>query len=473
MTKLFFCFLVLNLLLFTCRQTDQQRSEKELQPNIIYILADDLGYHEVGCYGQEEILTPQLDRMASEGMKFTQHYAGTSVCAPSRCVLMTGLHTGHTASRGNKEVDPYGQFQIPDQTVTLAELLKEAGYTSVLYGKWGLGVENTSGDPQNQGFDEFYGYYGQVHAHNSFPEYLYNNGQKIYLDNEVVYLPKDHWTRGLGSYATTKIDYSNDLFAQKALDFIDAQGDNPFFLYLPVTMPHNNGEAPEGEKFETPTLEPYKNKDWSHEKKSYAAMITRLDSYVGQIIDKLKSKGLDHRTLVIFSSDNGSAEPQLFNGSGPLRGMKRDLYEGGIRVPMIAWWPGTIKSGSISDHISAFWDVLPTCCELAKIRIPSSIDGISFAPELTGQPQPRHDYMYWEFHELGKIQAVRKGKWKAIRLDVWENPQNPIELYNLETDLGETQNVADQFPEIAGEMMEIMREAHVRDPNWPLYKGEF
>jgi arylsulfatase A-like enzyme len=473
MFKFFLSFSVALFLLSACKKPDQTGSDNLLKPNIIYILADDLGYNELGCYGQDKILTPHIDRLASEGMKFTQHYAGTSVCAPSRSVLMTGLHTGHTPSRGNKEVEPYGQFQIPDQTVTVAELLKKAGYTTVMYGKWGLGVENTSGDPQNQGFDEFYGYYGQVHAHNSFPEYLYSNREKIYLENEVIYLPKDHWTRGLGSYATNKIDYSNDIFAQRALTFIENHENIPFFLYLPFTIPHNNGEAPEGLKFETPTLAPYENRDWSYEKKSYAAMISRLDSYIGQIADKLKSKGIDQRTLVIFSSDNGCAEPQLFNGSGSFRGKKRDLYEGGIRVPMIAWWPGIIEAGSVSDHISAFWDVHPTVCQLAGIEIPSYVDGISFLPELKGNSQPEHDYLYWEFHELGKKQAVRKGKWKAVRLDIWEKPQNPIELYNLETDLGETNNVAGQHPEVVREMMEILEKAHEPDPNWPLYEGEF
>lgn len=472
-TKLFFSLLILILLIAACQEKDNQKTSQDLKPNIIYILADDLGYHELGCYDQKEIYTPNIDRLASEGMKFTQHYAGTSVCAPSRSVLMTGLHTGHTPSRGNKEVDPYGQFQIPDETVTVAELLKNTGYRTVLYGKWGLGVENTSGDPQNQGFDEFFGYYGQVHAHNSFPEYLYQNRRKVNLKNEVVYLPEDHWTRGLGSYATTKTDYSNDLFTKKALEFIEREEERPFFLYLPYTIPHNNGEAPEGEKFEVPSLTPYDNKDWSYERKSYAAMITRLDLYVGQIVEKLNSKGMEEHTLVIFSSDNGCAEPGLFDGNAPLRGMKRDLYEGGIRVPMIAWWPGTIKAGSISNHISAFWDVLPTFCDLAGIRTPSSTDGISFLPELTGKPQPVHDYLYWEFHEQGKIQAVRKGKWKAIRVDVWENPENPIELYDLEDDPGETRNIASQNPEIVVDMTEIMQRAHIPDLNWPLYKGEF
>jgi len=400
--------------------------EKSSKPNIIYIMADDLGYNEVGCYGQDSIQTPAIDKMASEGMIFTQHYAGAPVCAPSRSVLMTGLHTGHTPSRGNMEVDPYGQFPIPDETLTVAELLKEAGYKTAMYGKWGLGVENSSGDPNLQGFDDFYGYYCQVHAHNSFPEYLYHNGEKVILNNEVTYLPKEHWTRGLGSYSTRKVDYSNDDFFELAIEFIHDNKNNPFFLYVPVTMPHDNGEAPEGERYEAPTLQPYENMDWSFEKKSRAAIITRMDTYLGSILDALKDEGIQNNTLVIFTSDNGCDNTRFFNGSGALRGMKREVYEGGTRVPFIARWPGKIQAGSKTDHISAFWDFLPTACELAGVEIPVITDGISYLPALEGRPQPEHDYLYWEFHELGKKQAVRKGNWKAVRLNVYENPEGAI-----------------------------------------------
>ncbi len=460
------------LLLFYFCTPDNKDTDSD-KPNIIYIMADDLGYNEVGCYGQQVIKTPNIDKLAGEGMRFTQHYAGSSVCAPSRSVLITGLHTGHTPSRGNKEVDPYGQFPIPDETVTVAELLKEAGYKTAMFGKWGLGVENTEGDPLTQGFDEFFGYYGQVHAHNSFPEYLYHNGEKIFLENEVVYLPDDHWTRGLGSYATKKVDYSNNMFAEKAIDYISSNQDVPFFLYLPVTMPHNNGEAPEGYKFESPTLEPYTEQDWPEWKKSYAAMITRLDDYVGRITEKLNNLGIADNTLVIFTSDNGCAEPQIFNGSGILRGMKRDLYEGGIRVPMIAWWPGTIEAGTVSSHISTQWDVMPTLCDIAGVQPPDFIDGISFLPELKEENQPEHEFLYWEFHEQGKKQAVRKDDWKAVRLNVWENPDGPIALYNLADDLSEKNNIAGQHPEIVAEMDSLMKKAHVPDPNWPLHPDEF
>lgn len=463
-------FLMLLSVLIALSCTSPQ--DEIVKPNIIYIMADDLGYNEIGCYGQDSIQTPQIDKMAGEGMKFSQHYAGAPVCAPARSVLMTGLHIGHTPSRGNMEVDPYGQFPLPDETITVAELLKDAGYKTAMYGKWGLGVERTSGDPNLQGFDDFYGYYCQVHAHNSFPEYLYHNGEKVMLSNKVTYLPKEHWTRGLGSYATEKIDYSNDDFFELALEFIKNNRDNPFFLYIPVTMPHDNGEAPEGERYESPTLQPYEDMDWSFEKKSRAAVITRMDNYVGLILDAVKETNLQENTLVIFTSDNGCDRTEFFDGSGALRGRKRDVYEGGIRVPFIAWWPGKIDAGSQTDHISAFWDFLPTACDIAGIDMVIQTDGISYLPTLLGEYQTTHDYMYWEFHEQGKKQAVRKGNWKAVRLDVFENPDSPLELYDLNTDVGEQKNVANQYPDVVKEMIEIMEEAHKPDPNWPLFKDE-
>jgi len=461
--------LFLSLIIAGC----SSKKEGPSKPNIIYIMADDLGYGEVGCYGQVDIKTPNIDKLADEGMRFTQHYSGSPVCAPARSVLMTGLHTGHTPSRGNMEVDPYGQFPLPGETITVAELLKRAGYKTAMYGKWGLGVENTTGDPNLQGFDDFYGYYCQVHAHNSFPEYLYHNGEKIMLNNEVNYLPEDHWTRGLGGYATKKVDYSNDDFFEMAVEFIDKSKDSPFFLYIPVTMPHDNGEAPEGEKYESPTLKPYETEDWSFEKKSRAAVITRMDSYIGLIMEELEKTNLSQNTILIFTSDNGCDNPDFFNGSGALRGMKRDVYEGGIRVPLIVRWTGNIKPGSVSDHISAFWDFLPTVCDIAGLNIDMETDGISYLPELLGNPQKKHDYLYWEFQELGKKQATRKGKWKAVRLNVFENPEAPLELYNLETDIGEQNNVAENYPDVVKQMEEIIQEAHVSDPNWPLFFDEF
>ncbi len=465
---LFISTLSLTLLLTGCKN-DQEEYQK---PNIVYIIADDLGYGDLGCYGQKKILTPNIDRLASEGMRFTDHYAGTSVCAPSRCVLMTGMHTGHAVVRGNKEVEPYGQFQIHDETVTVAELLKTAGYTTGIFGKWGLGVENTSGDPQIQGFDEFFGYYCQVHAHNSYPKYLYHNSKKVMLDNEVVYMPEDHWTRGLGSYAIKKINYSNDLIVDNALDFIDRNKGKPFFLYLPVTIPHNNGEAPEGKRLEIPSPGIYADSVWNKQDQIYAAMISHLDEYVGKLIHALKNNQIDKNTIVFFTSDNGGFRYSDLKHNGILRGMKRDLYEGGIRVSFIAWWPDKIRKGTISKHVSAFWDFLPTACELAGIGIPDDIDGISFLPSLLNNDQDKHEYLYWEFHEMGKKQAVRMGKWKGVRLNVFENPDAPVELYNLEEDPSETTDVSGSFPDVVKRIEEIMNEAHKPDPNWPLTKKE-
>jgi len=373
--------------------------------------------------------------------------------------------------KSERQVAP-GQFQLPDETITIAELLKTAGYTTGIFGKWGLGVENTSGDPQAQGFDEFFGYYCQVHAHNSFPEYLYHNSEKVMLQNEVVYMPEDHWTRGLGSYATKKVDYSNDLIVDKALDFIDRNKDNPFFLYIPVTIPHNNGEAPEGERLEIPSPGIYADSAWIREDQIYAAMITHLDGYVGKIIQALKNNKLDKNTIVFFTSDNGGFRYSDLKHNGIFRGMKRDLYEGGIRVPMVAWWPGMIREGTVSNHISGFTDFLPTACDLAGIDIPENIDGISFLPALLNKDQEKHEYLYWEFHEMGNKQAVRMGKWKGIRLNIFDNPDAPVELYNLEEDPSETTNISGSFPDVVNGMEEIMKKAHSSDPNWPLFKDE-
>lgn len=433
-------------------------------------MADDLGYADLGVYGQKRIKTPFIDQMAKEGMVFTNHYAGTSVCAPSRSVLMTGKHSGHTWVRGNKQWEPYGQTPLKDSVVTVAEILKTAGFATALTGKWGLGVEKTEGDPQNQGFDYFYGYYCQVHAHNAFPEYLYENGEKVYLRNKVVYLPEDHWTRGMGSYATEKLDYSNHLFQEKSLRFIEENKDSPFFLYLPVIVPHNNGEAPDPYKFESPDQRPYENEPWTYEERSYAASVARLDSLVGSVLNKLKELGIAENTLVIFTSDNGAEKEDVFDSNGPLRGLKRDLFEGGIKAPFIAWWPGTIEAGSESGHISGFQDFLPTACELAGIEIPSWTDGISYLPALLGKEQSSHSHLYWEFHELGGKQAVRKGNWKAVRLNVNENPNGPVMLFDLSKDPGESKDVAAEYPEIAKELSAIMEVEHIPSPLFPFGK---
>ncbi len=467
-----------------CDAPEKQKSENEQssqKTNIIYIMADDMGYGDAGCYGQEIIKTPHIDKMASEGIKFTQHYAGTSVCAPSRCVLMTGKHTGHAVVRGNKQAEPHGQMPIPDETVTVAELLKDGGYVTGMIGKWGLGITGSEGDPNKQGWDFFYGYTDQVLAHNYYPEYLIRNGKREYLDNEVKYLDSTAWHNGLGSYSTKKVDYSHDLFTNEALNFIKDNKDTSFFLYIPYTIPHNNGEAPDGQMQEVPDYGMYADKDWPSDQKGYAAMITRMDKDIGQILQMLKNLGIDKNTFVVFTSDNGPMREgkhgftKFFDSNGPLKGSKRDLYEGGIREPYIAWWPGKIQPGATSDHISAFWDFLPTACDIANVPVPQDVDGISMLSELTGHSdeQKKHEYLYWEFHEGGKLQALRKGKWKAVRLNVFENPDAPVELYDLSVDIGEQNNIADQHPDIVKEMLKTMHNARTQDRNWQLYNDEF
>jgi arylsulfatase A-like enzyme len=471
--SLFYLYSII-LFFFSCQQSPNSNQAFDA-PNIIYIMADDLGYGDLGCYGQEIIQTPHIDQLATEGIRFTQHYSGSTVCAPSRAVLMTGMHTGHAEVRGNGQVEPYGQTPLSDTAVTVAELLKKAGYTTGLIGKWGLGVETTSGFPLDQGFDFFYGYLDQVLAHNYYPEYLWRNNEKEYLDNEVKYLDSTAWHDGLGSYSTKKVNYSHDLFTKEALNFVDRNQKNTFFLYLAYTIPHNNGEAPPGQKLEVPDYGIYKNKPWASDTMGYAAMITRMDADIGKLANKIDSLELGHETLIIFTSDNGPMQenphgfPAFFNSNSDLRGGKRDLYEGGIRVPFIARWPGQIKAGTESNHISAFWDLMPTVCELAGIEIPSHTDGISYLPTLLGQNQINHEYVYWEFPAQGGKQAIRQGKWKAVRLNVTNNPGAPVELYDLEADPGEKTNVADKHPEVVNDLRKFMDKARVPDPNWKLY----
>jgi len=426
------------------------------KPNIVYILADDLGYGDLSCYGQKKFRTPHIDRMAAEGMRFTDHYAGSTVCAPSRCCLMTGKHTGHAFIRGNKELRPEGQHPIPADTVTLAKRLKKAGYATGLFGKWGLGGPGTEGEPNRQGFDEFFGYNCQRHAHSYWVKYLWHNRKKVPLDGKT---------------------YSHDLILEQALKFIQANKDRPFFCYLPVTVPHaamhvpEESAAPFRRKF--PEFEDvigrYAGPTVKNPVACFAGMVTRLDAGVGKVLALLKELGLEKNTLVTFTSDNGphregGHRPEFFDSNGPLKGIKRDLTEGGIRVPFIARWPGTVKAGETSGHPSAFWDMLPTFCELAGAKAPEDIDGISIVPTLTGRgTQRRHEYLYWEFWSRGGAQALRKGKWKALRLGVMKNPDAPVRLYDLEKDLGETTDVAAENPEIARELAALMTAA--REPN--------
>lgn len=442
--------------------------EKEQKlPNIIYILADDLGYGDLSCYGQLKFKTPNIDRLASEGMLFTQHYTGCTVSAPSRSCLMTGLHTGHTPIRGNKERKPEGQWPLPADSYTIGEMLKTKGYSTGAFGKWGLGFVGTEGDPNRQGFDEFYGYNCQSLAHNYYPDHLWHNQEKILLPEN------DSGKRGA---------YSADLIHKAAIDFLEINATKPFFLFYATTIPHAELFAKEGymsmfrgkfypeKSFKgvdagpTFRLGPYGSQPEAHA--AFAAMVKELDDYVGELMKKLKELNLEKNTIVIFASDNGphlegGADPDYFNSNGDLRGYKRDMYEGGIRTPMLVRWPGKIKSGSKTDFISAFWDVLPTLAEITGAKTLSGSDGISFLPALLGKNQKQqHDYLYWEFHEQGGKIAVRMGNWKAVKLNVDKNPQGATELYDLSTDIGETNNLAFSNPEIIKKMDELMKQAH-------------
>jgi len=456
-------------LLPSCASIDQITAARK-RPNIIFILADDLGYGDLGCYGQNKIKTPNIDKMAAEGMRFTDHYAGSTVCAPSRCSLMTGLHTGHCYIRGNKEVKPMGQWPLPPETVTVAKLMKKAGYTTALIGKWGLGGPGSTGIPNKQGFGYFYGYLCQRHAHNYYPELLFRNEERVPLKGNKIANPRPD---GAGM-AIERAQYSHDLCTKEALVFLEQNRDRPFFLYLAFTIPHANNEA--GNKgMEVPSLGQYADKDWPEPQKGHAAMITRMDRDIGRLFEKLKELGIDDDTLVIFTSDNGphregGNNPDFNDSNGPLRGIKRDLYEGGIRVPMIARWPGKVRAGSVSNHVSAFWDFLPSCCELADIKNPKGLDGISMVPTLWGQKQKqnKHEFLYWEFHAQGKKQAVRMGNWKGVRLNVEKNPDGPIELYNLKEDIDEKHNVADQHPEIVAKIANYMKTAQTPSEYWPM-----
>lgn len=449
-----------------CKTPDGRTGKSKGKPNIIYILADDLGYGDLGCYGQRKIKTPNLDKMAAEGMKFTQHYSGSTVCAPSRCTLMTGKHTGHCTVRGNVDV-----LMKPDE-LTIAKALKQAGYSTACIGKWGIGHPPPPEDPHNNGFDHFFGYLSMWHAHNYYPDFLWKNGKKVPLRNSGQH-PEKYYKKDQGELvglASEKMDYSHDLFSQAALEYIEEQ-DGPFFLYVPYTIPHANNEAGQfGEHgMEVPDYGIYADKDWPEPEKGKAAMISRLDRDIGRIGAKLKQLGIDEDTLVIFSSDNGphkegGVKPDFFDSNGPLKGIKRDLYEGGIRVPMIARWPGKVEAGSVCDHISAFWDILPTFAEIAGAQEPEGIDGISFAPALLGEPQKKHEYLYWEFHEGSSKQAVRMGDFKAVR----RAPSRPIELYNLKFDIGEDTNIAGEHPDIVAKAKEFIDKSRTDADIWPL-----
>ena len=431
-------------------------------PNVIYVLADDLGYGEVGCYGQEKIRTPHLDRMAAEGMRFTQHYAGAPVCAPSRCVVMTGMHSGHATVRDNMEYKPEGQEPLFADDLTVAEVMKARGYATGCFGKWGLGYPGSVGDPLNQGFDRFYGYNCQRHAHNFYPRYLWSDDEKVELEGN---------DRGL-----TGAQYSHDLIEREALRFIRDHKDEPFFCYVPFTIPHLALQVPDAsleEYLGRWEEEPYTGRSYLPHptpKSAYAAMITHMDASVGRLLDLVDELGLTEDTLVIFTSDNGpthlgpaQVDYEFFESAGGLRGLKGSVYEGGIRVPMIARWPGKVAAGSLSEHVSAFQDVLPTLAELAGADVSAPVDGVSFLPTLTGEgDQEHHEYLYWDFPGYGGQLAVRQGRWKAVQRGLKKDANAPLELYDLSTDLAESSNLAAEHPEVAAHMAKLLREGRTR-----------
>ena len=440
------------------------------RPNVIFILADDLGYGDVGSYGQQLIQTPNLDRLAAEGMRFTQFYAGSTVCAPSRAVLMTGRHPGHVSVRGNAGRENMTAQTLPKDERTVADVFKSAGYQTALFGKWGLGEIGSEGHPNKKGFDEFFGFLNQSHAHNYYPSFLVRNSERFPLRNVPEQEDKE-----IGSgWAKEKLDYAPDVIFDRAMAWLERNRSKPFFLYFATTLPHANNEAARGtgDGQEVPDYGVYKDKPWTKQDKGQAAMITGLDAQVGRMMAWLKASGLDRKTLVVFSSDNGPHNegrhhPELFNPSGGLRGMKRALYEGGIRVPFIACWPGKIKAGTVSDHIGYFGDVMATVGALTNQTVPAGLDSISFLPTLIGKAarQRQHKYIYFEFYEQGGRQSVRFGKWKAIREPMLTGK---VQLYDLSKDVGETNNVAEANPSVVKQAVAFMEQAHVADAKWQI-----
>lgn len=447
------------------------------KPNVIFILADDMGYGDLGCYGQQLIETPNIDKLAASGMRFTQFYAGTSVCAPSRASLMAGLHTGHTPIRGNYEIKPEGQLPLPDSAYIMPEMFKAAGYKTGIFGKWGMGFPGSEGDPVKQGADQFYGYNCQRQSHNFFPDHLWDNERRVELSNTL----------------TRQLQYAPGLIQKQALAFMDQYKSSPFFMYLAYTLPHAALQLPEGDK----TFEYYKKKfkeqpvkvknTWDgkgyqpqpYPHAAYAAMVTRLDNYVGEIVKQLKALGIDKQTLIVFTSDNGphkegGNDPAFFNSSAGFKGLKRQLTEGGIREPMIASWPDKIKAGLISDHIGAFWDFMPTFRELIGSSPQIKTDGISMLPLMLNKGiQKQHEHLYWEFHEEGGRQAVRMGKWKAIREKVKQDANGPLSLYDLDTDPKEMNDIAGKHPGLIKKMQDIMATQHIENKDFPFIPNKF
>lgn len=440
------------------------------KPNVVYILADDLGYNDLSCFGQAILKTPHIDALAARGMKLTRHYSGSTVCAPSRCVLLTGKHTGNATVRGNNPV-----LLKPDD-ITIAQKLREVGYATGCFGKWGVGHPPERDEPNRFGFDEFYGYVNMFHAHNFYPEFLIRNGALEKLNNVL----DDPWRLEEGyedggpkegaGVAKVKNDYAPHFITREALRFIDAHAEAPFFLYFALNMPHTNneaGRAPYLNGMEVPDYGEFADKDWPDPEKGFAEMMRLVDEYVGQVVAKLEEHGLSEKTLIVFSSDNGPHEEgkhlaEFFDSNGHLRGMKRDLFDGGIRVPTIATWPGKIAAGAESDILSGFQDLFPTLAEVAGFEPPADLDGVSLLPTLLGKPeeQTHHEFLYWEFLERGGKKAVATTQWKAIQLDTLKPEPQPTLLFNLESDPSETTDVAADHPDIVRQMETWIQESH-------------
>lgn len=472
------------LLLLAFGHVMQRVDAAERRPNVIFILADDLGYRELGCYGQELIQTPNIDALAKQGMRLTQHYCGNAVCAPSRCVLMTGKHPGHAFVRNNKSTPPEGQQPIPDSEVTLLEVLKSQGYVTGTFGKWGLGGPDSSGQPMKQGADRFFGYNCQSHAHSYYPSYLWSDLKRIPLDNEPPVPGHASLAKGASpsdprSYDEFKgQDYAPDRINEQALHFIRKNKDRPFFLYYPTVIPHVALHVPDEE------LKPYLAKGWTDPpftrtggygytphftpRAAYAAMITRMDRYIGNVVNLVEELGLTDDTIIVFSSDNGTThlgqevDYKFFKSVGELRGLKGSLYEGGIRVPGIVRWPKHVAAGSTNDRVSGFEDWMPTLLEMVGAsEVPEGIDGISMAPTLLGKKQEERPFLYREFGGYGGQQSVRVGDWKAVRQNLQKGDQVVTELYNLADDIGEAKNVADKQPVQLARLEKLLAEQHV------------
>lgn len=454
-------FKLMTLAAVGCATSSLSFAQKSDLPNVIYIMADDLGIGDLGCYGQTVIKTPAIDQLAKNGMRFTQHYSGSTVSAPSRASLMTGLHTGNTFIRGNlsqkcSDGELY-DLPLPKEAVTVADIFKQANYATACIGKWGMGGPDTEGLPSKHGFDYFYGYLGQLHAHKHYPDFLWENGEKIILN---------------------KKEYSHDLVMNKALNFIENNAESPFFIYLTPTIPHAELVVPDGEigVYENQFCEvPYEGGHYMSQAKplaTYAAMVSRLDADVARIVSLLQDKGILDNTIIIFTSDNGvhaegGHDSKFFHSSGPFRGIKRDLYDGGIRTPFVVQWPAKIKAGSVNYHVSAFWDFLPTMSEIVGVKMATSTDGISYLPSLLGKGnQQKHDFLYWEFHEEGGKRAVLKDNWKLIQLNVNHQDKSSFELYNLSSDPAEIANVAEQFPNKVSELSTLLVNARTKNTHW-------